>query len=79
MQNAQAGRVEGRGAFEDKRGKTSLISNVWIKNVGGLTHLFIFFFNVITNTPEMTSGEKKTSLRLVHSPKTAHIPLWLRS
>lgn len=26
---------------------------------GSLTHLFIFFFNVITNTPEKTSGEKK--------------------
>lgn len=30
-----------------------------VKNFGWLTHLFIFFFNVITNTPEMTSGEKK--------------------
>lgn len=30
-----------------------------MKNFGGLTHLFILFFNVITNTPEMTSGEKK--------------------
>lgn len=41
---------------------------------GSLTHLFIFFFNVITNTPEKTSGEKKTSLQLVRKPNTAQHP-----
>lgn len=42
---------------------------------GGLTHLFILFFNVITNTPEKRSGEKKTSLRLVHTPKVDPSPM----